>query len=499
MNLKKWIISSYIVVMLLPLIAGASLYLWINSYNQNNGINDYLSSCNKLNDYAQKLNNPELYSYFHKNYNLINKKASSNTRIILYDKNGLTLYDTCNGMTNIIASKNQLYSNLYNIIHEYNYDMLKQPVFKDNVVVGFFQIEIARSNWVNTVNYRQNIAITIFIVIFILVLFSAIIIINRKLNRPIYYLMNRMSDFANGKADTPAMIIKNNEIGTLINHFEVMKKELQRQREEIKHQEKAKEYMVAAISHDLKTPLTSIRAYAETLSTFKDLKYDDVLKYSSIIVNKSDAMYSMLDDLLMYSTLTDEFKISPVEVEGDELFEMLFSGYDEVCQKHNIHLNTFILSQSNYKIDVKYMTRVIDNLVSNAIRYTNDTGEITLCAVSSEFAASDKLPVSLQEELLGFNKNFLGILQAANTEHNTLVLVKNTGTQISDDDMEKVFEPFYQVDDSRNKSKKSGIGLGLNIVKKIVDKHDGKMIIQSGENFGTIIGFTLREIQGDDF
>ena len=90
----------------------------------------------------------------------------------------------------------------------------------------------------------------------------------------------------------------------------------------------------------------------------------------------------MIDDLLMYNLLTTDYKMNFVEVEGHELFEMLFSGYDEDCEKNEIKLSVDISLQGKYKVDVNQMTRVVDNLMSNALRYTPKKGNIYMGAFS---------------------------------------------------------------------------------------------------------------------
>ncbi|HAG43688.1 MAG TPA: hypothetical protein DCL31_10620 [Clostridium sp.] len=325
-------------------------------------------------------------------------------------------------------------------------------------------------------NSGTIVVISIFIIVFIAVLIWMIKLMDRKFNKPLLLLIDSIKDFAKGD-ETYINYMSKDEIGELINHFNDMKKKIKEKDYEIEKEQKSKEYMIAAISHDLKTPLTSIRAYTELIIS----KTEETSKrYALSILNKCDYMSNMLEDLLMYTILSSNYIMDFVNVDGEEFFQMLLSGYEEVCEKSNINYNTEINVKGNYKVDVKQMIRIVDNLMSNAIKYTGEGKSIHMGAFSEEFSLPDWICEEEEKKLKEFRKN------------TAVILIKNQGEEIAKEDIDRILEPFYKVDNSRNK--KVGTGLGLSIVKLIINKHNGRMIISSSKESGTLIAcFIIRE------
>src|SRR5699024_2106674 len=108
-------------------------------------------------------------------------------------------------------------------------------------------------------------------------------------------------------------------------------------------QQKDKEYMIATLSHDLKTPLTSIRAYAEALEKEKGLTKEEYQSYNRVITEKATFMKEMLDDLLTYTLLqSPSYELDSVVVDGEEFFEMLLSDYERVCEQNKLSLHTSV-------------------------------------------------------------------------------------------------------------------------------------------------------------
>src|SRR5699024_8922482 len=141
---------------------------------------------------------------------------------------------------------------------------------------------------------------------------------------------------------------------------------------------------IASVSHDLRTPLTSIKAYAEYLKT-RDLTEDEQNEYQKVIMDKADFMQQMLDDLLTFTLLqSPTYDVDFVEVEGSEFFDMLVSDYEPICKKKGIHLYTSVEVDGKYSVNPKQMMRVTDNLMSNAIQHTSSEDHIWIAALSSE-------------------------------------------------------------------------------------------------------------------
>lgn len=360
----------------------------------------------------------------------------------------------------------------------YKADKLKKPVFLNNELVGVYEITLNKKDFVEEVNKRTIVAIGLFIGNFILVLFLVIRMINKKINNPLEGLIFSMKNFALGKNER-IDYHSQDEIGELIHQFNLMKNEIEEKNLNLEREKASKEYMISAISHDLKTPLTSIRAYAEIIKNDKnDIDEKETKKYEDIIISKCDYMKDMIENLQYYTLLTSDYKMDFVRVEAEELFQMILSGYGEICMKNNLNYSEEILIDNNLTVDVNGMIRVMDNLITNAIKYSEDDGHIFVGIYSSNYNLPEDLDKETRKEL----DNFRG--------EDSLVIVQNTGKTIAKEELKTIFQPFYKADNSRKNIKKDGTGLGLSILKSIIDKHGGRIKVLS-ENNVTLVAYTI--------
>jgi signal transduction histidine kinase len=457
--------------MLTPILTGVLLYNLIVTYNNKVELNDYLAAVVKFKNYEEKMINPKIYTNPQKNMKFVKKEDENTVQINLYNVSGQELY-VSNETLVYRLNEEILYSNLYNIQSGYKAYTLKKPVFDESVLVGFYQITIARENFIEGINNKTIFVAICFTIVLLLVFIIVIILLNRKFNIPMKLLTEGMNNFAKGNLSSVEYYNKD-EIGELINHFNNMKEELEEKRKVVELQQKTKEYMISAISHDLKTPLTAIRAYAEAIGNHNDLNLSEIKNKSAVILNKSDYMKKMIDDLMVYTLLTSDYNMEFVDVEGSEFFEMLFSGYHETCEKNNIRLSVETCIDGMYKVDVKQMMRVVDNLMTNAIRYTKGGSQIWM----GVFSLNYNLPNWIEDE-------FKDEIKFWKTE-GCILIIKNQGEIIKEEEKNKIFKPFYQIDDSRNKTAQSGVGLGLSIVNLVIQKHGGELKLFS-QNSSTI-------------
>ena len=374
----------------------------------------------------------------------------------------------------IALSEENLYSNLYKIQIGAKTYSLKKPVFKDGNIAGFYKITISRHDFIKGINYRTIVILGSFTVAILGIFMFVISLLNKKLNRPVKLLVKGMNDFADGKESILHYDAKD-EIGEIIFHFNKMKGDIEDQRRIIDEEQKSKDYMISAISHDLKTPLTAIRAYAETMVAGEGNNEKNIKEKAKVILNKSDYIKMMIDDLMMYNLLSKKYEMNFVKLEGNEFFEMIFSGYEDACKQKNIELLVDISVKGYYKVDVNQMTRVVDNLLANALRYTPESGQIMIGA----FSLNEKFPVWLKENFIEEIKTW--------KDSGLIVLVQNLGNEIEEGEKDKVFKPFYQSDDSRSKIKWNGVGLGLSIVSLAIEKHGGQVKLISRENHTVFI------------
>lgn len=484
MKIKTWLLTSYLLVMILPLVTAYFLFAWINAYNDDQKVKEFFTTSIELSNIKDVLNHVELYQV-NADRTEVETLANEQVAIILYNADGLLLY-----ASNPIYAKSfpmnreKLYEKLYSLEQGFRTYSYKQPVFDGKEVVGFFQVELAREAWVSGVQERTWFVIGTFIAIFVVLYLLVIVMVNRKLNVRLLGLKDEMTAFANGEEIIETKV-NNDEIGELKQHFDAMRQQINEAKAVIEKEQQVKEYMIATISHDLKTPLTSIRAYAESLDVNESLTSEEQREYRKVIVEKANFMKQMLDDLLTYTLLqSPTYEMEFVEVEGEEFFDMLVSDYGPLCEEKNIKLHETSNVMGTFAVNPKQMMRVADNLMSNAIQHTTHGGEIWVSAITTEQTDS----------LFEFVKQ----AYAFNVHENMYFIVQNDGHGIAQSKIQQVFDPLYQADEARSKTDARGTGLGLSITKQILEKHGGDIHIFSEEGVGTCVICRLPKIEGKD-
>ena len=210
---------------------------------------------------------------------------------------------------------------------------------------------------------------------------------------------------------------------------------------------------VADVSHELKTPITSIMGYADTLSE-GGVDSENEKKFLQRISSEAKRMSKLVADLLILSKYdTAKIKIEKTEFDLGELVKYIFDGQTIEMQRKKLTGNCYITADVPLVYaDKNGIERVIINILSNAIKYTDDGGSITV--------------------YVGFVYN------------DAYIKIKDTGKGIPEKDLEKVFERFYRVDKDRARET-GGTGLGLSIAKEILDQNDSKIDIKSELGKGT--------------
>ncbi|MCJ0933264.1 HAMP domain-containing sensor histidine kinase [Virgibacillus halodenitrificans] len=476
MKIKTWLLISYFVVMVLPLIAAYLLFGWIQSYNNEQKVTEHVETVSALQSLNQSLSDPKLYSSktYRKRLDTI---ANTKQSIALFNPDGVVIYTSNPSFmpAHYGIGKQQLYEDLYSLERGYRTYTYKQPVFSENELVGFFHVELARDTWVAGVKNRSLLVGGLFTLVFILIYICIIRLVNKKLNRRLTGLMNEMTAFAAGN-QVKEKPTNNDEIGKLTKHFYDIRRQINNARSYLEQEQQAKEYLIASVSHDLKTPLTSIKAYAESLQVEKDLSPSEKRDYQRVIKEKADFMQQMLDDLLTFTLLqSPKHDMELVEVDGSEFFEMLVGDYEPLCKKKKICLQAYADVQGLFEVNPKQMIRIADNLVSNAISHTPENGRIWIAAVSK--------PAKLKDEIFDFvdPEDFLTPMPSS------YFIVQNEGKGIKEENLLRVFDPLYQVDEARSKRDAQGTGLGLSITKQIMEKHGGTVKLFSKEEVGTCV------------
>ncbi len=254
------------------------------------------------------------------------------------------------------------------------------------------------------------------------------------------------------------------EIPFLYNDFERMRIKLKEDEEEKKLSEDAAKELVSNISHDLKTPLTAIRGYVEGILDGVASSPQKTRDYLNTIYNKTNDMTSLIDELLYYSQVAEKhmsYKYEKIYVK-EFFYEYVKDLYLEL-ETIKIKFEYIVDIGRNTVIDMdkEQIKRALNNIVSNAVKYM------------------DK-----EEPEIHF--------RVTETSDAINIQISDNGRGIDEKDLPHIFERFYRSDVSRN-TKLGGSGIGLSIVKKVIENHEGSVVAVSKPGVGTEVGIELKK------
>ncbi|MCG3175147.1 MAG: Alkaline phosphatase synthesis sensor protein PhoR [Candidatus Omnitrophica bacterium] len=230
----------------------------------------------------------------------------------------------------------------------------------------------------------------------------------------------------------------------------------------IKEYERLRSEFVANVSHELKTPLTSILGFVETLKEGAVEDHENRGRFLQIIEDHARSLHEMIEDLLQLSRM--ESSADPVRKESSELrplVDRLIESLAPALRTRRITIERRIPEGARIRADVKTLERALLNLVDNAVKYNHDGGQI----------------------IIGYSE----------TDGESVIEVGDTGIGIAEPDLARVFERFYRVDKSRSRES-GGTGLGLSIVKHIVERHGGRIQARSLPGKGSTFTIFLPKI-----
>lgn len=220
--------------------------------------------------------------------------------------------------------------------------------------------------------------------------------------------------------------------------------------------EQSKDELITNVSHDIRTPLTSIIGYLGLLKT-GNVDPESQKKYINIAYTKAEQMKSLANDLLEYTTLKSsntKLNLSPLHIYS--MLEQVAAGFELEAEKKGIEFDIETRPKDlTIQADPEKLVRVYNNLINNAFKYGTGATQIKLIA-----NLINKQQVELR--------------------------VENNGAKIPAKSLKKIFERFYRVEGSRN-TKTGGTGLGLSIVKSVVDLHHGRIRCESNDDWTSFI------------
>lgn len=342
----------------------------------------------------------------------------------------------------------------------YTEDMLSvfAPITSDFKVKGYVVIHSAMRDIQASTDSLLNIS---YITLIILFLLSLIILIffTEMVYVPLRKITEATEHYANGNMHYEFSVESGDEIGYLAATLSYMASEIARSEDDQKK-------FVANVSHDFRSPLTSIRGYLEAMldGTIPPEQHE---KYLSIVLNETERLTKLTNSLLMLNNLnTKGMLLDKTDFDINTTIRNVAASFEGTCREKKIAIELVLTGEEMYvTADMEKIQQVLYNLLDNAIKFSHHNSVIKL------------------ETTEKHNKIF--------------VSVKDSGIGIPKDNLKLIWDRFYKSDLSRGKDKK-GTGLGLSITKEIIQSHGEHINVISTEGVGTEFIFSLPKSDMED-
>ena len=315
---------------------------------------------------------------------------------------------------------------------------------------------------------REYISNMLVSIVLILALTAGIMIIwiYRGVAIPLGQMKIATQNIKDGNLDFELEVETDDEIGQLCRDFEEMRLRLRETSSEKVEYDKRSKELISNISHDLKTPITAIKGYVEGIMDGVADTPEKMERYIRTIYNKANDMDNLINELTLYSKIDSNripYNFSTISV--NDYFDDCAADLRIDIESRGVKFDYLNFVDEDVKIiaDAEQLKRVINNIVSNSVKYMDKP----------------------QKQLHLRVKDVGDFVQ---------VEIEDNGKGIGAKELPYVFERFYRTDASRN-SATGGSGIGLSIVKKIIEEHGGKIWATSKEGTGTIMYFVIRKYQ----
>ncbi|MCL2254254.1 MAG: HAMP domain-containing histidine kinase [Lachnospiraceae bacterium] len=329
------------------------------------------------------------------------------------------------------------------------------------------------SRFTNEVFHDHIVAKNLFIYLFlliILILFLIALLLTRWIHRGVFVPINRlnlaMQNITEGNFEYVLNSDNRGEIGELYHNYEDMRLRLKESIDEKMAVENQNRELVSNISHDLKTPITAIKGYVEGIMDGVADTPEKVDKYIRTVYNKANDMDRLINELTFYTGIdTNKIPYNFCKINIADYFKDCIEEVGLDLESKNIRLNYSNLVHPDTLIiaDPEQLKRVVNNIVGNSIKYIDRSKN------------ECEIDIRILDEL-----------------DSVRIEIEDNGRGIPAKDLGRIFERFYRSDTSRN-SARGGSGIGLSIVKKIIEDHGGYIWASSREDEGTCMHFVFRK------
>lgn len=462
MNIRSKIILSFLSLLVVPLLIVVLSFLVLTTNFFNIPSVDKFVSINSSMDrvteeFSGNLDRIDNYPYMD---GLLRPYYTTYFRRLLYvDQNNIIQFDSERKLIGIAFDKVSFFETdseggVTVSIDPESLSMMERNVVKGGVIHGrlVFLPDIDIKDAFTFFSYLPF----AFVAIFVISVMTMILILSKILSdgilNPLKELNHAAEMIASGDLDYEMKYKKDDEIGKFCNEFDRMRLRLKDSLSKQVEFEHSRQQLIASISHDLKTPLTSIQGYVELLG-------DDIVEdpqtqkqYLDIIRSKSAQLNHLIDDLFTFTKMNlDEFVIELSPMDSQALFDFMLSEKEMDFQDREVTLKVDRpIPSVPIAADAPRLHQVLDNLISNAEKFTTTYIHIYTRVTPGYFEW----------------------------------FVEDDGIGIPQEDLIRIFEHFYKVDKSRTYSSR-GTGLGLAICKQIIEAHGGTISVKSQVGEGT--------------
>lgn len=331
-------------------------------------------------------------------------------------------------------------SNFYGFLSSQNY-VMGRPVISDGETIGavFVCMPAEATEALFMRLSRVFILLTIGVLFLTLV---ATIIVTRSTVKPLKNMAAAARSFAQGDYSARAPLPKQqDELYDLTISFNRMAESMQ-------NAEEARRGLIASVSHDLRTPMTTIAGFVDGILE-GTIKPDKQAYYLHIISDEIKRLTRLANGMLSVSRLESGQALNPSLFDVSEMVRRIVIGFERQLTEKHIELQLDIPEQETIRADHDGLFQAVYNLIDNAVKFTPERGEITIYMAENN-------------NRLQFN-------------------IRNSGSEIPSDKIKFVFDRFYKGDTSRNRNS-SGSGLGLYITKTVIQRHGGDIYVRSGDD-----------------
>lgn len=323
-----------------------------------------------------------------------------------------------------------------------------------NVFITKYIVENRESLTVTIYNVLVAIIFALSIAIFTV---TFLVLVNREI-KYIKYIAHKVKWISSEELGSTLEVRGNDELAELCKNINSMSIELKNRFEKERELEKTKTELITNVSHDLRTPLTSIIGYLDILSSESVKSSEEQKEYLSSTYSLSIKLKKLIDELFEYTKLSNsdiELQLSDIDICA--LINQLLGEYIPIFEAKGLNIVSHMPKEELIvNADIEKIVRVFDNILSNAEKYSYKPSDI--------------------------------VIDVESLDGNVVITFSNIAENITKEDTDKMFERFYRIDKSRS-SRVQGSGLGLAIAKKIVELHHGDIWAEKNEN---IISFKVK-------